>query len=66
MNWFFRGLNEPPCFDASEANGDGRIDIGDGIFLIRFVFQAGSTPPAPFPDCGLLENLMGCGSSVCP
>ena len=52
---FFHG---PPtlCAYAADANGDGVKDISDVAFLIRYHFLGGSSPPAPFPVCGVLEE----------
>ena len=39
------GGGDGPQFVRSDANNDGRIDIGDGVFLFNFLF-AGAEPPA--------------------
>jgi hypothetical protein len=45
----------PPCVTIfGDANDDGLLDISDPVYLLRFLFVAGSPPPPPpYPDCGL-------------
>ena len=40
------------CDDAGDANDDGFVDISDSVFLLRFLFLEGRTPPEPYPDAG--------------
>ena len=42
----------PACPDAADANDNGFVEIGDYLYLIRFLFHDGPPPPAPFPDSG--------------
>lgn len=49
---FAPGGAAPQCFDAADANDDGRIDISDPTFLIWHLFLSGSAPSAPFPAPG--------------
>ena len=47
---------DPPCVDACDANDDGRIDLGDAVEVLLFLFVPGSEfPPAPGP--GFDDNL---------
>ena len=43
----------------SDANADGRLDISDAIYILRFLFMGGETPPclkaADADDNTLLE-----------
>ncbi len=41
-----------PCLDSADANDDGSVDISDPVYILFYLFAAGSAPPAP-------------GSSVC-
>jgi len=42
-----------PCFDACDANDDGRHDVSDPIYLLTHLFIPGNpAPPAPFPTAG--------------
>jgi formylglycine-generating enzyme required for sulfatase activity len=41
------------CMAAADANDDGRADISDPIYLLRWRFLGGPAPPPPFPECGL-------------
>ncbi len=49
---FVAGAGTPPCFDAADANDDGRVNIADAVTLLSFLFDGGSTLPAPYPDSG--------------
>ncbi len=40
------------CQDALDVNDDGRVNITDPIVVLRFLFQAGESPAAPFQSCG--------------
>ncbi len=47
-----------------EANGDGRVDISDGIYLFNYLFLGGPEPAAPFPECGEEEpDGVGCAAT---
>jgi hypothetical protein len=39
--------------DAADADDSGALDLTDAIFVLGYLFQGGSTPPAPGPKtCG--------------
>ncbi|HLU46667.1 MAG TPA: IPT/TIG domain-containing protein, partial [Planctomycetota bacterium] len=38
--------------DAWDVTDDGAIDFGDSIWLLRYLFEGGAPPPAPFPEAG--------------
>lgn len=40
-----------PCRQSCDVNGDFEIDIADAISMVGYLFQGGSPPAAPFPDC---------------
>jgi hypothetical protein len=43
----------PPCLDACDANDDGRIDLADSVFVLRYLFKLPNTkPPIPFDQPG--------------
>jgi hypothetical protein len=42
----------PGCMDALDANDDGEIDVSDSVYILSFLFGRGSSPVAPYPDCG--------------
>ena len=43
----------PTCPKALDVNDDGRIDIGDGIQLLNFLYLDGPPPPPPYPNEGV-------------
>ncbi len=68
LNWVFEGL-PLPCDDAGDVNDDGLIDIADSSYLLTFIFNSGSPPPAPYATCGPdpTADSLGCASySACP
>ena len=48
----FSGGDVLDCVRAGDVNGDESLNITDGIVLLRYLFQSGPPPAAPFPDCG--------------
>ena len=42
----------PPCLDACDANDDGRVDLADSVYILRYLFKFDRAPKAPFPDAG--------------
>ncbi|MCA8961087.1 MAG: hypothetical protein KDC38_11270, partial [Planctomycetes bacterium] len=57
------------CRDACDVNDDGLVDLADTIFLLNYLLDFASAPPAPFPICGydLSEDSLDCESySECP
>ena len=54
---------EPSCEDACDGNDDGVLDIGDVVYLLRWMFRSGSLPPAPGPyifGLDLTEDALEC------
>ncbi|MAJ28546.1 hypothetical protein CBD41_03895 [bacterium TMED181] len=45
------------CEEAADANGDGFLDISDGLYLLIYEFAGGPPPPAPFPECDIAPSL---------
>jgi hypothetical protein len=43
----------PVCPKALDVNDDGRIDIGDGIQLLNFLYLDGQPPQPPYPEAGV-------------
>ncbi len=71
----------PPCLDACDANDDGRVDLADSVYILRYLFKLPNTkPPIPFDMPGTddqpgtktpndrLDCLAGsvCGPAVIP
>jgi hypothetical protein len=50
--FLFRGNPPSDCPDAMDANDDGKLDIGDPIFLLSFLFRGARPMPAPYPGAG--------------
>ena len=48
----FVGGIAPSCYDALDANDDGRVDISDAVFDLLFLFTGRVSLPAPFPVKG--------------
>ena len=62
LNSLFTGGAAPTCKDATDVNSDGEVNITDGVFLLNALFTGGAAPAAPFPDCGVGEEVFGCDS----
>ena len=60
----------PSCLDACDANDDGRVDLADAVFVLRYLFRDGKPPPAPGPNApgpDPTEDRLDCAAeSVCP
>ena len=41
-----------PSFERGNCNADGTFNIADAIFILDFLFNAGTPPPAPYPAPG--------------
>lgn len=41
------------CVAALDAQGDDAVDISDPVYVLGYLFNSGTTPPPPFPACGL-------------
>jgi len=41
-----------PCLDACDANDDGRIDLADSVYILRYLFKFAAQPKAPYPNPG--------------
>jgi len=53
LNWLFANGPEPPCLDAADLDDGGRIDIGDAINCLEFLFVGDWYPPYPHFNAGL-------------
>lgn len=51
LDYLFGGA-PTTCLLAIDTNDSGAVNIADAIALLDYLFQAGSPPPAPFPNCG--------------
>ncbi len=38
---------QPAAADPGDINGNGFVDTGDAVYLVRYLFQGGSPPPNP-------------------
>ncbi len=59
--------NRVVCYKAADLGDDGYIAPADLVLLLDLVTTGASTPPAPFPSCGMDPTLdaLSC-SSGCP
>lgn len=46
----------PACPAACDTNGDGNVDLADGVALAEFLFTHGVAPPAPSEFCGAVPG----------
>ena len=37
----------PPCLDACDSNDDGRVDLADAVYLLRYPFKLEREPREP-------------------
>lgn len=49
---FLRGAPVPECDDAADVNDDGKLDIGDGVYGLSYLWAQGPWPFPPFPGRG--------------
>ncbi len=49
----FIGQSALACTDHGDADDDGQLEITDVLYLLRYLFQSGPPPRAPFPAKGL-------------
>ena len=57
-----------PCTLAADADGSGRITLGDVLAIVYYIFAGGDAPAPPFPDCGsfvAFRRTLDCEESVC-
>ncbi len=40
------------CADAADSNDDETLNLADATYILAYLFQAGPTVPAPFPNSG--------------
>jgi hypothetical protein len=70
LRLFDATVNDYPCREACEVNGDAQVDIADMVYTLSYLFIAGPPPGAPFPECGEDPDPasgFGCElGSVCP
>jgi len=61
------GTNVPDCYDSLDANDDGNYNISDPIYILAYLFNGGSAPPAPFSSCGgdPTADLVPCDTPTC-
>jgi hypothetical protein len=64
----FQGQPFSFCPISADGNDDGSLDISDVVFLLNTLFTGGSTPSAPWPDCGPdpTPDFLRCYGYSCP
>ena len=52
------------CRDSMDVDGNGFVEITDGIYLLSFLFSGGNAPASPFAACGVDRGgaSIGCES----
>ena len=62
LGYLFQQGAAPRCLDAADANDDGRVDLGDPVTTLFFLFLGGVEIPPPFSQPGLdpSEDLLQC------
>jgi parallel beta-helix repeat protein len=60
----FAGGGDLPCFDAGDVDDLGSVQIPDAIYLLTYLFLAGTAPEAPHGACGAdgTQDEIGCAS----
>jgi hypothetical protein len=55
----------PPleCADAGDVDANGRLDLGDAIYVIDWQFSHGAAPVAPYPACAQRDGVK---DTTCP
>lgn len=56
------------CASAADANRDGKVDTGDAIFILEWLYERGMEPALPGPyECGEDPDgsRLGCEESPC-
>jgi len=59
----------PVCLDACDANDDGRVDLADSVYILRYLFKFDRDPKPPFPGAGPdpTGDKLSCGAGTdCP
>lgn len=51
--YVFNMWSNPVCLAALDVDDDTRINLADAIYLLSYLFVAGSPIPAPFPLAGI-------------
>jgi hypothetical protein len=64
LGYLFRGTEQPACFDAADANDDGRLNMADPISTLTVLFLGHGTVPPPYPNAGEdpTDDAMGCST----
>jgi hypothetical protein len=53
VNELYLGGPVAACSDDADSNDDGQLDVSDVVYLLEYLFRAGRSLPAPFPECGI-------------
>ncbi len=64
LSYLFAKGTPPPCFDAADANDDGKNDLADAIAILQHLFAASGPLREPFRACGPdpTPDALGCVS----
>ena len=66
LNFNFTGGVSLGCMDAADSNDDGRVDISDSVFLLRYLIVGGKPPPPPLAQPGIdgTDDQLGCAQPL--
>jgi len=69
LGFLFLSSKAPTCYDAADADDNGRLELTDAIYALTYLFLGGPSPPEPFTACGkdVTESELDCdGFAACP
>ncbi|HLU47844.1 MAG TPA: right-handed parallel beta-helix repeat-containing protein [Planctomycetota bacterium] len=63
----FAGREAPPCEKAADVDDSGSLELTDSVYLLSYLFQSGSPPSAPYPECGVdpTADELACVEAEC-
>lgn len=66
LNYLFLGGPAGTCLAASDADGNGSVEMTDAVAIISYQLLMGPPLAAPFPECGEGSMSDDCAQSSCP
>jgi hypothetical protein len=65
LDYLFRGMRPPACFDAADTDDNGGLELTDAIIVFDWLFRGGRAPAAPSP-LSTRYSPSSCGSDPTP